>query len=86
MVTLLLAMKRKNFLKLAFSFCCKILRKVKTIVKGMREIMTQKVSAKIVVQRGICEWFAYSFYLAMYPNSSDITDYLKFWMDFKREE
>jgi len=43
-------------------------------MEGVREIMTQKVSAKIVVQRGICEWFAYSFYLAMYPNSSDMKE------------
>jgi len=32
-------------------------------MEDVREIMTQKVSVKIAVQRGICKRFAYSFYL-----------------------
>ena len=41
-------------------------------MEGVREIMTQKMSAKIAVQRGIRKRFAYSFYLAIYSNSSDM--------------
>ncbi|GEM_PF-6612055 len=37
-------------------------------MKGMREIMTQKVSAKIALQRGICGLFAYSF---LFGNASE---------------
>jgi len=54
-------------------------------MEGVKEIMTQKVFTKylpaqgglketITVQRGICGPFAYSFYLAIYPNSSDMNE------------
>ena len=59
MVTILLTMKRKNFLRIELTFCFLfvisyyiILEKVKTIMEGVREIMMQKVSTKIDVQRG----------------------------------
>lgn len=37
-------------------------------MEGVREIMTQKVLAKIALQRGICEWFAIFF---LFGNASE---------------
>jgi len=51
--------EKENFLRIELAFCFLfvisyyiILEKVKTIMEGVREIMMQKVSTKIDVQRG----------------------------------
>jgi len=62
-----------------------ILEKVKTIMEGVREIMTQKVSTNLLVQKdlkrnnsrpdgGIYEQFVYLLHLGIYSNCSYMND------------